>query len=232
MLQLTGVLDGGDTGTKVGTRYRPAGLSDPNPLARGDTIHRGFCVLNRLPEYVGSVIYRRSLEIRVAREDVSQKCHPIILVQENSPVHANEVRSLDDNLVGTIDPSSPGINVSDLSLHTDRADHASHVVDAVGKRLGVAVLPVQVLTANRDGKNPIFAMSGDGVEQSLLLSFEVVDVFGPDTDEDLGAGVEGGGDGVGEGVAIGAGVEAYGCDVLGETLQLVECGGPLGGSLA
>jgi hypothetical protein len=172
------------------------------------------------------------LEVRVAGENVSQKHLPIILFQYNLPVHADEVRSLDDNLVGAINPSSPGVNVSNLSLHANRADHAPHIVDAVGKSVGVAVLPVQILAADRDGNDPILSVSGDGIEQSLLLSLEVVDVFGPDADQDLGAGAEGGGHGVGEGVAIRAGVEADGCDVLGETLQLVESGGPLGGGLA
>jgi len=155
-----------------------------------------------------------------------------VLLQENSPIHANEVRSLDDNIVRTINPCSPGVDVSDLGLHTNRADHASHIVDAAGKSAGVAVLPVQVLTADRDGNDPVLAMSGDGVEQGLLLGFEVVHVFGPYADEDLCAGVEGGGHGIGEGVAVRTGVEAYGCDMLGETLQFVECGGPLGGGLA
>jgi hypothetical protein len=156
----------------------------------------------------------------------------IILFQQNSPIHANEVGSLDDNLVGAINPSSPGINVSNLSLNTNRANHTPHIVNAVGKSVGVAVLPVQVLAANSDGNDPILTVGGDGIQQSLLLSLKVVDVFGPDTDQDLGAGVEGGGNGVGESVAVRASVEADGCDVLGETLQLVEGGGPLGGSLA
>ena len=156
----------------------------------------------------------------------------VILFQENSPIHADEVRSLDNDLVGTINPRSPSVNVSDFSLHTDRTNHASHIIDAGGESVGVAVLPVQIFTADRNGKNPILAMGRDGVEQSLLLSLEVVDIFGPDTDEDLGAGVEGGGNGIGEGVAVRTGVEADGCDVLRETLQLVECCGPLGGGLA
>jgi hypothetical protein len=42
VLQLTGILDGSDTSAKVGTRYRPAGLSDPDPLARRDTVNRVF----------------------------------------------------------------------------------------------------------------------------------------------------------------------------------------------
>jgi len=155
-----------------------------------------------------------------------------VLLQENSPVHANEVGSLDDNLVGSINPRSPGINVTDLGLHTDRADHASHVVNAVGKSVGVAVLPVQVLAADRDGNDPVLAVGRDSVEQSLLLGFKVVDIFSPDTDEDLCARVEGGRHGVGEGVAIRTGVEAYGCDVLRETLQFVECSSPLGSGLA
>jgi hypothetical protein len=156
----------------------------------------------------------------------------IVLFQENSPIHANEIRSLDDNVVRAINPRSPGVNVSNLSLYANRANHSPHIVDAGGKSVGVAVLPVQVLAADGDGNDPIFAVGGDGVEQGLLLGFEVVDIFGPDTDEDLGAGVEGGGHGVGESVAIRARIEADGCNVLGKALQLVECRGPLGGGLA
>jgi len=122
--------------------------------------------------------------------------------------------------------------MSDLSLHANGADHTPYIIDAGGESVRVAILPVQILAANRNGKNPILAMSRDGIQQSLLLSLEVVHILGPDTHEDLGAGVESGGHGIGESVAIGAGVEADRCDVLGEALQLVECRGPLGGGLA
>jgi hypothetical protein len=196
------------------------------------SFEKTFRIGDRFPEDVAGLGNIRALEVRVARDDVSQKRLAIILVKENSPIHANEVRSLDNNLVGAINPSSPSVNVSDLSLHTNRANHTPHIVNAVGESVGVAVLPVQVLAADGNGNDPILAMGGDGIKQSLLLGLEVVDVFGPDADEDLGAGVEGGGHGVGESVAVRAGVEADGCDVLGETLQFVEGGGPLGGGLA
>jgi hypothetical protein len=42
MLQLTGVLDGGDTSAKVGTRHGPASLGDPDPLAGRDTVNYRF----------------------------------------------------------------------------------------------------------------------------------------------------------------------------------------------
>ena len=122
--------------------------------------------------------------------------------------------------------------MSNLSLHANGADHAPHIINAVGKSVGVAVLPVKVLASDRNRKNPIFAMSGDGVEQCLLLSLEVGRVLGPDTNEDLDAGVLGGGNSVGKGVAVGAGVKTDRGDVLWEALQLVEGGGPLSSSLA
>jgi hypothetical protein len=73
MLQLTGILDGSNTSAEVGTRYRPAGLSDPDPLARRDTVNRVFRILYALPKDVGGIADRRSLEVRIAKEDVSQK---------------------------------------------------------------------------------------------------------------------------------------------------------------
>lgn len=58
MLQLTGILDGGNTSAKVGTGHRPAGLSDPDPLARRDTIHGRFRILYRLPEDIAGITDR------------------------------------------------------------------------------------------------------------------------------------------------------------------------------
>lgn len=217
---------------RVGARYGPAGLGDPDPFAGRDTVNGIAGGLDRVPEDVGSVADGSVLEVGVARrDDVSWRIFAV-LFQDNSPVHADEVTSLDDDVVRAINPRSPGVDVTDLGLHTDRAHHTSHIVDAVGKGVGVAVLPVQVLAADGDGNDPVLAVSRDGIEQGLLLGVEVVGIFSPDTDEDLGAGVEGGGDGIGEGVAIRSRVEANGCHVLGESLQFVECGGPLGGGLA
>jgi hypothetical protein len=102
--------------------------------------------------------------------------------------------------------------VSDLSINTDRADHAPHIVDAVGKSVRVAVLPVKILTANGDSQDPVFAVSRDCIKQSLLFRFEVVGVFSPNSDEDLDASVLGSRDSVCESVAVGAGVEANGGD--------------------
>lgn len=153
-------------------------------------------------------------------------------LRRNSPIHANEVRGLDHSSVGTVNPSIPGIHVADLSLHADGANHAPNIVDLVREGVGVSVLPVEVFAADGDREDPVLAVGGDGVEQGLLLRVEVVVVLGPDADEDLHAGVLRGGHGVGESVAVRAGVQANGSDVLGEALQLVEGLGPLGGGLA
>lgn len=103
------------------------------------------------------------------------------------PVKTDEIRRGDDLAVGAVDPRSPGIHVSDLCLHALGADHASHVVNLLGQGAGAGVAAVEVLRANGDGDDPVAAVGGDGVEQSLLLGVVVVGVFGPDTDEDLGA---------------------------------------------
>ena len=51
VLQLTGILDGGDTSAKVGTRYGPASLGDPDPLARRDTVD--CCLFMLLDVFMG-----------------------------------------------------------------------------------------------------------------------------------------------------------------------------------
>ena len=154
------------------------------------------------------------------------------LCSKSLPVHADEVRSLDDNLVGAIDPTSPGVDVSDLSCHANGADHAPHVVNTVGKNIGVDILPVKILASDRNRNDPVLAVGRNGVEQRLLLGIEVGGVLGPYTDEDLNACVLSGRDGVGKSVAVGTGVEADGRDVLREALQFVEGGGPLSSRLA
>lgn len=220
------------SGARVGTRNGPASLGDPDPLAGGDTVDSVAGVLDRLPEDVCGVADGGVLEVGVAGKMSVSRSGFLCSCRRSLPVHADEVRSLDNNLVGAINPSVPGVNVTDLGLHANGADHASHIVNAVGESVRVAVLPVEILAADRDGKNPVLAVSRDGVEQSLLLSLEVVGVLGPDTDENLDAGVLGSRNGVGEGVAVGAGVEAHRGHVLREALKLVEGGGPLGSGLA
>jgi len=73
MLQLTGVLDGGDTSAKVGTRYGPAGLSDPDPLAGRDTVDLILGGLDRVPEYLTCVGDLRALKIGITDGGVSWK---------------------------------------------------------------------------------------------------------------------------------------------------------------
>ena len=73
VLQLTGILDGGDTSAKVGTRYGPASLGDPDPLAGGDTVDSIAGVLDRLPEDVCGVADGGVLEVGVAGKRVSVK---------------------------------------------------------------------------------------------------------------------------------------------------------------
>lgn len=56
---------------RVGARNRPAGLGDPDPLARGHPVDSIASVLDRLPEDVGSVVDVGVLEVRVAARRVS-----------------------------------------------------------------------------------------------------------------------------------------------------------------
>lgn len=199
--------EGTYSSTRVGTRYGPSCLSDPDPLARADLVDSVPGVLNRLPEDLRRIADSCVLEVGVSEIVVSGKFDRSGGLIRHSPIHANKVRSSNNNIVRTINPRIPGVDVANLSLNTNRAYHAPHIVDAVSKSVRVAVLPVEIFAADGDGENPIFAMSRDGIEQSLLLGFEVVDVFGPDTYEDLHTGVLGRRNGVGESVAVGAGVE-------------------------
>lgn len=216
---------------RVGTRYRPAGLGDPDPLAGRDTVDSITGISDGLPEDVGSIANSAVLEIRVAGHLVS-----ISLSNQSIPgglpVHSDKVRSLYDNLVRAVNPRSPSIDMPNFCIHADRADHAANIVDAVGKGVRIAVLPVKILASNCDSDDPILSVCGDGIEQRLLLSLEVVGILSPHANEDSSASVDRGRNSVGEGVTVGGGVKADGGDVLREALQFVEGFGPLSSGLA
>lgn len=59
--------------TRVGTRNRPAGLGDPNPLAGRDPVDCVASVFDRFPEDVGSIADGSVLEVRISGMEVSTK---------------------------------------------------------------------------------------------------------------------------------------------------------------
>lgn len=145
--------------TRVRTRNRPAGLGDPNPLSGRDSVDRVAGVLDGLPEDVRSVSNGGVLEVGISAMYVSLRGlgHSSTLV--DSPIHANEIRSLDHSSICAINPRIPSIHMADLSLHANGSDHASNIVDLVRKRVRIGVLAVKVLAAYGNSEDPIFAMS-------------------------------------------------------------------------
>lgn len=233
---LLGVGGAGDGGAVVGARYWPAGLGNPDPcdlsqqgphfiyvtrrktgqltFAGGDIVHDVADSVDGVPESVGGVFDSGGLEVWVS-------------------VGADEVGGLDNSSVGAVHPRGPGVNMSDLLGNTHCAHHTPDVVDLLCKRRGVGVATVQVLAADGNGNHPVRAVCVDGGLEGLLLGIVVGGVLGPDADEELSAGGDGGWDGIGEGVAVRGGVDTDGGEVAGKILEELEGTLPLslGGQL-
>lgn len=133
---------------------------------------------------------------------------------------SDEITGSDDVCVLGIHPGGPGVHVADLDIaRSESAEHSSDIVDLAGQGGCVRFGAVQVFAADADGNDPVRPMLLDCLHQSGLLGFEVGLVFRPDTNEQGGAGSDGGGDGVGEGVTIGRGEETSGREVAGKGLK-------------
>ena len=209
-----GILNTRDRSPEIGTTDRPPGLGNPHPGARLDSIDHIPGRLNTLPENIIPIPNIRRLEIRI-------------------PIRADKVTGANDRLVGRIHPRRPRIHMPNLqSRRADRCKLAADIVDLAGKGSGTGFLAVQVLAADRHRDDPVVAVLPDGSQQGLLLGLVVSPVLGPYTDEELGAGRQGSGDGGAERVAVGAGVEPGGGEVPGQRGHDLEVFGVVGGGFA
>lgn len=76
--------------------------------------------------------------------------------------------------------------------------------------VGVSILSVEILTADADGDQPRGAVLLESGQKRRLLSAVMGIVLGPDTSQDLHAGVESRGNGLRQGVAVAGGVDSDG----------------------
>ena len=121
-------------------------------------------------------------------------------------VHANEVNSLDDGVVGSVDVDGPGVDVTDgLALKSSAADSITGLLDVFDELLGLStgaglVLntsggdTVEVLAADGDTLNEVSEGSAVPSNGSLESSDLVVEVGltggGPHAEEETGLGVD------------------------------------------
>ena len=125
----------------------------------------------------------------------------------------DKIGCLDDLSVCTIYPCRPGIDVSNVFLHTHSTNHATDIINLLGECSRVGVFAVQIFTTNTNGNDPILTISLDGTLECVFLCLEVGSILGPDTNEQLGTCREGGRDSKSQCVAITRCVQADRCEV-------------------
>jgi hypothetical protein len=203
----------------VRTLGRPASLANPDSSLRVDSLD----VLLDLPV--------RVLEGLGTNSILDGNALPV-----GETVGDSNIGGLGDNVVSAVDPGGPGIGVADLDVLVVLVDHASDVVDLLGKLLGGDVLAVEIFGTDADGGDPAGAVLLDGVEESLLVATEVGIVGGPNTNKDLHAGGLGGGDSLDEGVAVIGRVKTNSVETLVPALDgleiLLPVGLPLAGTIS
>lgn len=210
-------------GPKALARSRPARLRDPHLQALLDRRDSRPGLSDSLPESVRAGRDGRALPVRIH-------------------VDADKIDGRDDRSVCRIDPAPltsvspergklsekgnagrsprrPSVHMAHGLPHAHRPHHPPDIVNLLRQPIGVGLLAVQVLAADRDGRDPASAVPLDGVQQCRLLGVEVGFVFGPHADEETRVGGERGGHGARQRAAV----------VRGEDADVVE--GPAGEGL-
>lgn len=220
----------------VGTLVRPASLSDPDRLATGGGDGGLVCLVEEL----GSVVDAVALVVLIV----------------GVLIHTDEIDGVEDGLVGSVAPDVPGVDVADRDLaNGGTLESLLEVVDEVNEDIRLNTDTTLVLNASNGVTVEILATNGDTDDEvgqlgavlvdSLLegadLLVDVVSAGSPDTEEDLGLGVDGSLeslDGVILGVGLDVGVESDGAEVAGSALQVLsslelslEVGLELGGTV-
>jgi hypothetical protein len=97
------------SGARVGARNRPAGLSDPDPLAGRHSVDSVAGVGNRLPEDVCGVLDGGVLEVGVAGEDISINNAGSVLARSAYPSMPMKSEAL---MTTSLAPSTQAVQVS------------------------------------------------------------------------------------------------------------------------
>lgn len=185
----------------------PAGLSDPDLLARGTVLDLGNGIVEQTVGVVDGVGLG-VLEVGVG-------------------VNTNPVGSLRDSDVGGVGPGGPGVDVADLSAAQSSASNGlADLLDVGHNGVGVGTnaslglnasggVTVEILTAHGDTDNQLgegVSVGVDGVlERSDLVVKDILASGGPETEQQAGVLLDGSGDGGGHiagGTALDSGVQS------------------------
>jgi hypothetical protein len=208
---LLGVLDARNSLVPVGTLVGPSGLGDPDGL----TGRGGDGGIEGLVEELGSVTDAVALVVLVV----------------GVLINSDEVNGVEDGLVGGVTPDIPGVDVAEGNLGDGSAlEGSAEVVDEVNESIGLDTdttlvldtgnrVTVEILTTDgntNDEVGQLRAVLLDGLLEGVDLLVDRVSTRGPDTEEDLGLGVNGSLeslDGVILGVSLDVGVESDSVEV-------------------
>jgi len=223
---LLGVGDAGDGLVPVGTSGGPASLGDPDGLATSGRLGS----LVGTVEQVGGVVDVVALAVLVVRVGVE----------------AEEVDGVNDGLVGAVGPDVPGVDVADRNAAqsgvgkgllevADELDDDIRVGTDTGRVVDQTSLAdtVEILAADGDTDDKVgelLAVGVDGGLESSKLLVNVLGARGPDTEEDLGVGLDGSREGldrVALRVGLDVGIEADGVEGAGGVDEALS-GGELG----
>lgn len=217
---LLGVLDAGNSLIPIGTLVGPSGLGDPDGL----TTRGGDGGIIGLVEELGSVVDAIALAVLVVG----------VLID------SDEVNGIEDGLVGDVAPDIPGVDVAEGNLGDGGAlEGRAEVVDEVNESIGLDTdttlvldtgngVTVEILTTDGNTNDEVGQLGTvllDGLLEGADLIVDVVGTRGPDTEEDLGLGVDGSLeslDGVILGVGLDVGVETDGVEVTGGGLEVLS----------
>jgi hypothetical protein len=208
---LLGVLDAGLGLIPVGTLVRPASLGDPDGL----TTSSSDGGIESLVEELSSVVDAVTLAVLVVG----------VLID------TDEVNGVENGLVGGVTPDVPGVDVTERNLGDGGVlEGLAEVVNEVdeGVRLNTNTtlvldtsngVTVEILATDGDTNDEIGQLRAvllDGLLEGADLLVDRVGTGGPDTEEDLGLGVDGSLEslnGVILGVSLDVGVESDSVEV-------------------
>lgn len=119
---------------------RKEGEKTYHPRATSYRLNMVFRLLVGLEEDIVCILNGASLPVRVC-------------------VHADEITSLDDLVIGRVGPRIIRVYMTDFSLDSQRSHHTSHIINLLRKCTRSGIASIEILAADGNGQNPISAMS-------------------------------------------------------------------------
>lgn len=111
-----------------------------HPRATSYRLNMVFRLLVGLEEDIVCILNGASLPVRVC-------------------IHANEITSLDNIVIGRVGPRIVRVYMTNFSLNSQRSHHTSHIINLLGECACCSISAIEILAANGNGQNPISAMS-------------------------------------------------------------------------